>query len=440
MPSTNPRSPTAAGLGRTVAATLGAVAATMLTVAAGAALILGAAACFERGSGGSATAGWSGTWTIELGSPGGPLPFELVLDTRAEPPTAVIHNGAERLACPTPEFLDDRVRIRFDRDSTLELRLVEDVALHATWSLYRGEDLPPTKMQGAGRPTRGPRFGAAPTSGSIATRLADRYRVDFESSDDDAVGLFSVGPDGIATGTFLTTTGDYRYLAGAFDGEHLRLSCFDGAHAFLFHAVRDPDGTLAGRFWSRDTWEETWIATPDPEAALPDGFAATTWNAAHEDELAFPDLDGELRRLDDDALTGRAQVLIVFGSWCPNCHDATRLWADLHRRYRDRGLAVVGLAFERTSDLARETPKLRAFVERQGIEFPILICGLADKDAASARLPVLDRVRSFPTTVFRDADGTAVAVHSGFVGPAAPAEHAALVQRFEVLVERLLAD
>jgi hypothetical protein len=39
------------------------------------------------------------------------------------------------------------------------------------------------------------------------------------------------------TGTFRTATGDYRYLEGVMDGDELKLSTFDGAHAFLFTAT-----------------------------------------------------------------------------------------------------------------------------------------------------------------------------------------------------------
>ncbi|MBK9524562.1 MAG: hypothetical protein IPO39_07335 [Bacteroidetes bacterium] len=39
------------------------------------------------------------------------------------------------------------------------------------------------------------------------------------------------------TGTFLTTTGDYRYLEGEVSGQKVSLSAFDGSHAFLFTAT-----------------------------------------------------------------------------------------------------------------------------------------------------------------------------------------------------------
>ena len=36
----------------------------------------------------------------------------------------------------------------------------------------------------------------------------------------------------------------------------------------------------------------------------------------------------------------------MFGSWCPNCHDAAEYLVELDRRYRSRGLSILGLAFE----------------------------------------------------------------------------------------------
>jgi hypothetical protein len=42
-------------------------------------------------------------------------------------------------------------------------------------------------------------------------------------------------------------------------------------------------------------------------------------------------------------------------------HDASHYLADLHRRFRDRGLVVLGLAFELTGDLSRDTEQVEDF-------------------------------------------------------------------------------
>ncbi len=52
---------------------------------------------------------------------------------------------------------------------------------------------------------------------------------------DTTVGEFKQNGSEL-TGTFLTTTGDYRYLQGSVSGNKLYLSTFDGGHAFIFIA------------------------------------------------------------------------------------------------------------------------------------------------------------------------------------------------------------
>ena len=68
--------------------------------------------------------------------------------------------------------------------------------------------------------------------------------------------------------------GDYRYLAGSERGNVLTLSCFDGAHAFLFEAELSDADHLAGTFWSGNWWKESWTAERDADAKLADPFQA----------------------------------------------------------------------------------------------------------------------------------------------------------------------
>ena len=265
--------------------------------------------------------------------------------------------------------------------------------------------------------------------------------MDFESNDEPAVAIFRAGAGGTILGTFLTTTGDYRYLAGSFEERRLRLSCFDGAHAFLFNARLDEDGSLDGDFWSRDSWHERWTARRDPQASMPDAFELTRWVGGKGlDEIAFPDLDGRLRSLGDAEFAGRARILEIFGSWCPNCNDAAAHLAELDSEYRGRGLSIVGLAFEMTGEFERDAEQVRRYAEHHGLRFPLLVAGLSDKALASESFPLLDRIRSYPTTVFFHADGRVRAVHQGFAGPATGQAHDELRARFRTLIEELLAE
>ena len=59
-----------------------------------------------------------------------------------------------------------------------------------------------------------------------------------------AVGNFTQTPDGKVTGSFLTPTGDYRFLEGVISADTLKLSGFDGGFASLFTAVIKNDSTI----------------------------------------------------------------------------------------------------------------------------------------------------------------------------------------------------
>jgi thiol-disulfide isomerase/thioredoxin len=285
-------------------------------------------------------------------------------------------------------------------------------------------------------------LGESPASNAAAVEpIVGRWSVDFESDDEPAVAIFSSGPSGEILGTFLTTTGDYRYLAGTYEEGRLRLSCFDGAHAFLFDARLAENGTLAGDFWSRDSWHDTWTARRDPHAAMPDAFELTRWVGGKDlDEMTFPDLDGRPRSLGDAEFAGRARILEVFGSWCPNCNDAAAYLAELHREYGPRGLSIVGLAFEMTGEFERDAEQVRRYAKHHGLQFPLLVAGVSDKALASESFPLLDRIRSYPTTIFLHADGRLRAVHQGFAGPATGKAHEELRARFRGLIEELLAE
>ena len=112
-------------------------------------------------------------------------------------------------------------------------------------------------------------------------------------------GIF-LQEDNRVTGTFRTTTGDYRYLDGILDGDSLKLSAFDGAHAFLFNA-RVTDSTMNGVFYSGNHFKEPFVATRNDGFELPNPDSLTFLNDGY-DKLAFtfPDVEGNLISLSDD--------------------------------------------------------------------------------------------------------------------------------------------
>jgi thiol-disulfide isomerase/thioredoxin len=384
----------------------------------------------------------AGTWRAWLESPGGELPFGLEIDRKGAALSATIVNGEERILVPSTAAEGAELVLDMPHyDSTIRARISPyGTRLTGEWKKRSGLDRW-TVMPFQAEAGEAPRFRLIEDARVMTQAMEGRFAVKFEKSADPAVAILRRGNGSEMQGTILTTTGDYRWLAGSMEGDRLRLSCFDGAHAFLIDASLDAQGVLRGRFGSGDRWQEGWEARWDPKAALPDEFGQVRWKDGFGlADLRYPDLDGKLRSLADPEFAGRAIVIQVLGSWCPNCHDETAYLSKVYDRYRERGLSIVGLAFELTGDFARDAEQVRRLRSRHDVKYPILLAGTSDKQKAAQAIPALDRVLAFPTTIFLHRDGRVRAVHSGFAGPATKEEHLKLARRFEALIAELLAE
>lgn len=153
--------------------------------------------------------------------------------------------------------------------------------------------------------------------------------------------------------------------------------------------------------------------------------------------FAFPDLGGKLVSSTDARFRGKVVIVTVGGSWCPNCHDEAPFLESLYRKYQARGLEVVDLSFEEAAELAHPV-RLRAFIRRTGITFPVLLAGTPGQLAAA--LPQVANLNCWPTTFYIGRDGLVKEIHAGFSGPATGPAYKALVTESDALVRRLLAQ
>lgn len=381
----------------------------------------------------------TGSWRFEMASPGGALPFTVMVERSAEGLSAAALNDNEILPFDQITIDDRRVVLSIDHyESRFTGTLSQDgTRLEGSWTKLvddkRTARLPFTAQHGVL-----PRFE---TTQAPATDLAGTWAVAFTqdgAASGEAVAEFR--QDGqVLTGTFLTPTGDYRYLEGVVDGQTMKLSCFDGGHAFLFEATQQADGSLAGDFWSSDAWHESWTAQRDAQATLP---AATSQNHITNDDgvfrFQFPNLAGDLVGHDADFLQDKVRLITIFGSWCPNCNDEAPVLQYLKNEYGARGLEVVGLAFEATGDSQRDTRALKRFAKRHKLDYTLLLAGTKDKAEAGKMLPDLDKVRAYPTSLLLDRNGKVVRIHTGFNGPGTGAHHQKLVQELRAEIEKLL--
>jgi thiol-disulfide isomerase/thioredoxin len=244
------------------------------------------------------------------------------------------------------------------------------------------------------------------------------------------------------TGTIRTMTGDYRYLEGVINGNDLKFSAFDGAHAFLFTATVT-DSTLRGVFYSGNHSRETFIAKRNEAYDLPSEDGLTFLKEGYDTFVfSFPDTDENMVSLNDAQFKDKVVIVQIMGTWCPNCLDETRYYKTFYDANKEKDIAFVALAFEYAKTKEKAYAGIKRLKDRVGINYPILLAqfGSKDKDKAQEKLPMLNHVLSYPTTVFIDKKGKVRKIHTGFNGPATGEKYVSFQKEFTMFIDMLLEE
>jgi thiol-disulfide isomerase/thioredoxin len=256
-----------------------------------------------------------------------------------------------------------------------------------------------------------------------------------------AKGIFKQTGHKVA-GTFETTTGDYRFLEGVVSGNELKLSTFDGAHAFMFTATVT-DSTMIGTFYSGNHWQEPFTAKRNPDYELPDANSLTYLKEGYDKvAFSFPDANSNLISLEDERFKNKVVLVQLMGTWCPNCLDESKYLSKYYQEHQVDGLEIVALAFEYVKTEDQAFKNIQRLQDRIGISYPILLAqtGTSNKAKAQEKLPMLNQVLSYPTTIFIDKKGQVRKIHTGFNGPATGEKYTQFTAEFEGFVGALLAE
>ena len=385
----------------------------------------------------------NGIWKAELQRTDGRL-IVFNFETRDSAGKKVLYviNGEERLLVDSILVHTDSVLIHMPFfDSHFRAKLDAQGNLEGVWIKKAGEKL--QTMPFKARYDQKMRFAA---KARPMHNVTGRWAVQFTGSNGkmrDAVGEFQQEGSRL-TGTFLTASGDYRYLEGVVSGDSLQLSAFDGSHAFLFTAKLTNGKTLqAGRFYSGAMGEEQWTARRDDNVALPDGYDQSHMRPGESRlNFRFKSIDGRDVSLNDEGYKNKVVVLQIMGSWCPNCMDETKFLSEYYYRNKDKGVEVLALAYERTTDFEVSKASLQRFQKRFNVQYPILVTGVTVSDPfrVEKTLPQMDRIAAFPTTIFIDKKGAVRTIHSGFNGPGTGAHYEHFQKEFNETIDKLLNE
>ena len=256
-----------------------------------------------------------------------------------------------------------------------------------------------------------------------------------------AKGIFMQNGNKIK-GTFRTKTGDYRYLEGVVSGDSMKLSAFDGSHVFLFLA-QVTDSTLNGKFYSGKHTVQEFLGARNEGFELPDSDNLTFLREGYDKfDFSFPNAMGKNVSLSDPMFKNKVVLIQIMGTWCTNCLDETRFYVDFLKNNPDLDISFVGLAFEYAKTEEKAFEGIKRLKEREGVDYPILLAqyGTSNKQKANEKLPMLNHILSYPTTIYIDKKGEVRKIHTGFNGPATGEKFEEFKKQFKETIQELTGE
>lgn len=381
----------------------------------------------------------SGTWRAVLTMQGRQLPFGLEIkhnDTTGY--SGYIQNGKEHLPLDSIWVQGDSVKLQMYIFDANIVAYIDGDSLKGTFTKPYADDyyLPFFAVR-----NQDWRFAKTDTTLTRVPSFAGKYATTFTNEYDttQAIGVFQQKGNHV-TGSFVINSGDDRFLEGNVIGDTLYLSTFDGNHTFVFTATHQSDSILIGDYWSGKTFHQQWTGIRNENATLPDADKITYLKPGYDRfTFSFPDSNGKIISSEDEQFRGKALIVDIMGTWCPNCMDETRFLTDWYKQADHDKIAIVSLAYERKADFGYASGRVKNMIRRMGITYPVLIAGVNDASAAKT-LPMLNGISAYPTTIFVDPKGKIRKIHTGFSGPGTGSYYEEFKGYFKDTIDQLLAE
>ncbi|MGB0887030.1 MAG: peroxiredoxin family protein [Vicingaceae bacterium] len=382
-----------------------------------------------------------GSWLMEFNLKDSiTAPINLSISKNDTSYDVVFTNASEKIKAKSVIITEDSIRIVDPLFNTwFEGEILSDSKIEGNWfKSNRGYAIPFIASQGKQLRFKTPKNLLANTQ-----NITGKWEVDFSKNNPEdhykAIGQFKQEGNYV-TGTFITETGDYRFLEGNIYNNHLYLSCYDGSHLFLFKALLE-EGKLIGTFWSGSHWEEPWEAFKNETFELSDPETLTYLKEGYNElTFAFPNTNGDTVRLTDQKYQGKVVIVNIMGPWCPNCKDETAYLAELYNKNHGKGLEIIALSFDKAEVFDVAAANIKKIQNHFGANYEFLIAGKANKIAAAEALPMLNHIMSYPTSIFIDRKGNIKKIRTGFYGPGTGSYYTRYIEQTNDFIAKLLAE
>jgi thiol-disulfide isomerase/thioredoxin len=272
--------------------------------------------------------------------------------------------------------------------------------------------------------------------------ISGKWKVLFQPgtpNEEMLVGVFQQDRGNFVHGSFLSETGDYRYLHGEVADGKLHLQTYTGYWAFVVEAQLNSNDEMTGVFYSGGKSSTAFKAMKDETVQLRDE-AELTYLIKRDERVVLLNLfklNGRKTNL-DLSKNGQVTLIQIMGTWCPNCIDETHLLKELKDSYGPKGLEIIALGFEVGTDTKKQRLRLKNFAKELQVNYPVYLAGTSSKEAAAAYFPMLNGIMSFPTSLLVDQQGKIISIHTGFSGPATGEAYTDLVKKYKQEIESAL--
>lgn len=102
--------------------------------------------------------------------------------------------------------------------------------------------------------------------------------------------------------------------------------------------------------------------------------------------------------------SNKSGVLIVdfWATWCPPCRKEIPGFINLYKKYKDKGLDIIGVSIDRGG-----IPVVQPFVKQSGINYPVFL--------GNDEISNIYKIEGIPTTLIVDKNGETKSRHVGYV-------------------------
>ncbi|MCP4458553.1 MAG: TlpA family protein disulfide reductase [Cytophagales bacterium] len=361
-----------------------------------------------------------------------PFTFEIT-GRQDQAPIITLINGADRQVIEYSSIVGDSIFIPLDPfDATLRARY-SDTEMVGIWK----------KNYQSSHVTFKASFGEVrfKTSSKSYPEIDSKWAIEFKPGTADkypAVGLFEQEGNKVM-GTLLTEVGDFRFFEGVLDGDSIKMSSFDGVHAFMLMGIQTDEG-WEGEFYFEKSYSENWVATYDNDVEIADPFGMVVLDEVkHKPYYDLLGAGSGRNSIDVSKYAEKVVIIQVFGTWCPNSFDQTRFLVDWYKS-KNEAVEIVGSTYEPNYSKEYGLKRIADYKSNLGIPYDIYLGGQLSKAQAAFSFPFIDRINAFPTLVILDKNGYARYVHSYFNGPATGDYYTAFKNDLNRIVNELLSE